>query len=514
MRRSSLRNLLTLGTMLFFVVGLSYRATAPVQAQTGDTSPPLPLPSSMSLDQYETLIYGFLDSKAYQELGWAEDKRVRDTGAYIDGVYYGTHPAVRIFYSPEVYVWLQNDRTGEIPDGAMIIKEMYPPPAAQYAGLSDDEINDKLGMWTYIVRDSAGSKDGWFWGYYGTGAAVDNNQYPFNYPDSGFGQYCVRCHASAASEFTFSALRNIVGEPGNPVSYRVDDSWIKTGDKDDPASQHDDLAANVDAVAMAGVKPARDVDAEFLALFNMIPPVEPEDVEAIPPVTYDHVIAGPDGPEQFITSDQCMSCHDGQGLPFGPNMYILPTEEQGGVNLSPYGEWNWSMMGLAGRDPIFHAQLESEISMHSSGDLPEEIQNLCFRCHGVMGQRQFHIDGAGEYFTRDILQVTDPSDPDHKYGALARDGISCTVCHQIDVTEATPLHEIMTGQFPISTPGEEEPGISQIFGPFEDPAILPMQSSLGMQPEYNPNIKASKTLCQLPHHLPAHLRRGWQSGRQ
>ena len=34
----------------------------------------------------------------------------------------------------------------------------------------------------------------------------------------------------------------------------------------------------------------------------------------------------------------------------------------GGLNVSPYGEWRWSPMGLAGRDPVFHAQLESEMS--------------------------------------------------------------------------------------------------------------------------------------------------------
>ena len=212
-----------------------------------------------------------------------------------------------------------------------------------------------------------------------TGEAVDGNAYPFNYPDAGFGQYCVRCHASAANEFTFSALRNIAGEPGNPVSYRVDNSWIDPSAAQTPSGQHDALAADVDGASLAEVKPARDLNPEFLALFDMIAPVEPGAVASIPPVTYDHVVAGPDGPEQFITSDQCLSCHSGQGLPFGPNMIIPATDDQELVNLSPYGEWNWSMMGLAGRDPIFHAQLESEISMHSSGDLPETIQNLCFR---------------------------------------------------------------------------------------------------------------------------------------
>ena len=135
-----------------------------------DTSPtplapaPLPLPSAMTLDQYEPLIFDFLENKQYQELGWAYDKRVRDTGPYINGVSYGTHPAVRIFYSPEVYDWLKNGREGDVPDGAMIIKEMFPPPAARYAGLDDDGVNEQHSMWTYMVRDRSGSKDGWFWG--------------------------------------------------------------------------------------------------------------------------------------------------------------------------------------------------------------------------------------------------------------------------------------------------------------------------------------------------------------
>ena len=473
----------------------------------------LPLPSTLPLEEYESQLYQFLESKRYQELGWVRDKRVRDTGAYINDVYYGTHPAVRIFYSPAVYEWLKKGRRGTIPDGAMIIKEMYPPPAARYADLGDADINDELAMWTFMVRDSNASLDGWFWGYHGTGGAVDSNEYPFNYPDAGFGQYCVRCHASAANEFTFSALRNVAGEPGDPVSYRVDDSWLTPEPTPvDDGNSHDDLATAADADALAANKPLRDVNPEFVALFNMIRPVARQDVVPIPPVTYDHIYVGPDGPEQFVTSNQCMSCHDGQGYPFGPNMYLPPNGEQAGINLSPYGEWNWSMMGLAGRDPIFHAQLESEVAIHNSGNLPETIQNLCFQCHGVMGQRQFHLDEAGEFFTQDMVFNTDPADPSHKYGALARDGISCTVCHQIVDTDK-PLQESFTGQFDISAPGQDEPGISNIYGPFADPITRPMVDSLGMKPVHSDYIESSR-LCASCHtiYLPIFDAEGNQVG--
>ena len=48
-----------------------------------------------------------------------------------------------------------------------------------------------------------------------------------------------------------------------------------------------------------------------------------------------------------------------------------------------------------------------------------------------MGRRQLDADtrGAGD-FKLDFVQLTDRSNPDFIYGALARDGISCAVCHR------------------------------------------------------------------------------------
>ncbi len=114
------------------------------------TEHPLPLPTTMSHIDYEQQLFPFIRSRSYAtDLGWSHDKRVRDTGAYVKGKYYGTHPAVRCFYSPKVMYWLTGDpdfwpqgrdaglappkrpREGQIPDGGMLIKEMLPPPAAR-----------------------------------------------------------------------------------------------------------------------------------------------------------------------------------------------------------------------------------------------------------------------------------------------------------------------------------------------------------------------------------------------
>src|SRR5262245_36966555 len=70
----------------------------------------LPLPSSMSVADYERRLFEFLNARQYKTLGWLCDKGVRDTGAYVDGKYYGTHPAVRIFYSPEIIEWLRDEK--------------------------------------------------------------------------------------------------------------------------------------------------------------------------------------------------------------------------------------------------------------------------------------------------------------------------------------------------------------------------------------------------------------------
>lgn len=54
---------------------------------------------------------------------------------------------------------------------------------------------------------------------------VDSDAAPFAYPSSGFGQYCVRCHASAERDLTFASLENVEGEPGSFHTYPDDRSF-------------------------------------------------------------------------------------------------------------------------------------------------------------------------------------------------------------------------------------------------------------------------------------------------
>jgi hypothetical protein len=149
------------------------------------------------------------------------------------------------------------------------------------------------------------------------------------------------------------------------------------------------------------------------------------------------------------------------------------------------------MMGLSGRDPVFYAQLETELALYPKRKA--QIEDTCFRCHGVMGQRQLHLDrGDDSPFRLAYTHITDPRDKNFKYGALARDGVSCTVCHRI-IDSGEPLERIITGQFAVGKADE-------IFGPYKDDEISaqPMKNAVDVTPKHSPFLSTSR-LCASCH---------------
>ncbi|MGZ8779541.1 MAG: cytochrome P460 family protein, partial [Thermoanaerobaculia bacterium] len=331
---------------------------------------PFALPSTIApegLAKYESDVLEWLKPRSYvTELAWCGDKGIRDTGPWINDVYYGTHKAARVYYSPVVIDWLKGNRQGEIPDGAMIIKEGISAPAARWEN-AEPSVTD----WTIMIKDAKGSADGWWWAELWVGMTFDDHQWPFQYPNAGFGIYCVRCHASAEKESTFSALNNIEGFPGDPLTFRVDDSW-----RDETAGR----ARHAEAPKAAPPTPVVAPNPAFLQTFRSLGPIDANAVQRIPNESWDHVPAPPrDSTQMFMTSDQCQSCHSAAISPFGPAMWL--TNKAGkGINVSPYTEWRWSPMGLAGRDPIFFAQLDSELSYLDT--IPDEASRTSLK-HSV-----------------------------------------------------------------------------------------------------------------------------------
>jgi len=477
-------------------VALALGPETTLAAAAGACPDSLPLPSAVGEQAYEPLLNDFLRRGCYR--GWVHDREIRNTGPFIDGRNFGTHPAVRVYYSPRVWTWMTTDhREGAIPDNGIIVKEMYTPPAAPGAALEG---------WTTMVRDSAGAFDGWYWGYAGV---KPSPQPPLEYPNSGFGLYCTRCHASAESELTFAAVRNV--DPAqDPLSFvvqtftTVDSAGRATAPahlapppRRDELSIHGEVdhAENISRHALP--KPLAGPDPAFLATYHVTPAfAAPTSKTALPVETYDHVVSGPKGPEQFLTSDQCTGCHSASTF----NMAFITATGRDTFNLSPYGEWRASLMGLAGRDPVFHAQRESEVARFP--DRRTFIDTTCYRCHGVMGQRQATIDGT--LFRHDMVYAT-PGQPGAKYGALARDGISCMSCHQISAQSLGDTASF-TGRFRVDPPGT-------VNGPYATVAEYPMKTALGITPRSEPQIRRG-ALCGACHTvvLPVLDKQGKQVG--
>ena len=191
--------------------------------------------------RYQAKLAQFLRNFCHRDeaSGWTRDKRVRDTGPFIGtlnngkwtGTYFGTHAPVVTWYSPDMVEWLKSNRAEEhavplqpepVPDGAIMVKEMFPPPAAACASVDPLHLAPTSGA-AVMVRDAGGSYDGWYWGWFGWGEKDWRPDWPApaanDYPYMGYGLYCMNCHGSARDNATFASLRNIKGERGDPLVF-------------------------------------------------------------------------------------------------------------------------------------------------------------------------------------------------------------------------------------------------------------------------------------------------------
>jgi len=477
--------------------------------------------------QFEKALLAYVSTLDYRNLGWCRDKWVRDTGPLIGGTASIVHLPVHIYYSPEVSNWLLDGRKGDIPDGAVMIKEQFNPvPAARYRDIPNKDLgcsND----WTIMIRNSKASLDGWFWVEVWNGTKPSTSMSftnKFQYPNGGYGLMCLRCHSSSESQLTFASLTNIEGAPGWPLQYRVDDGWraIPTvippkacgnapGLIDSLESAANRISATQALPQEEAIAPAlfptheqnaaiqEDVQALHVGMLTVAP-----SIQEMPPETFDNLVAAPKGTTGnapgFVTSAQCLGCHGGlAGNAVGPTMVVAssPPAKPKTVNISQYGEWRWSPMGLAGRDPVFYSQLDSELAYLKVPAKKQGVIDTCETCHGAMGKKSFAAEHPKQDFKVDFVYDADPASEGFKYGGLARDGISCEVCHRMQAPANPSLpyfleHQI-NGVFNL-TPADE------LHGPFKDDEITtyPMVTGLNVKPKHDAYIQSAQ-MCGTCH---------------
>jgi hypothetical protein len=133
------------------------------------------------------------------------------------------------------------------------------------------------------------------------------------------------------------------------------------------------------------------------------------------------------GASAFVPASECIACHAQLTAPSGEDISI-------GF------DWRATMMANAARDPYWHAAVRREVLDHPTAQAA--IEDKCSTCHMPMARFDAAAAGGQGQVFANLL----PTAPQH---ALAADGVSCTVCHQISA-EGLGEHASFDGGFAIA----------------------------------------------------------------
>ena len=117
---------------------------------------------------------------------------------------------------------------------------------------------------------------------------------------------------------------------------------------------------------------------------------------------------------EFRTSDRCVACHNG-----------LKTKE--GEDISIGFAWRASIMANSSRDPYWQGSVRRESIDHPGSQAA--IENECSTCHMPLT----HFTARSEGKQAQVFSHLPLSSPPSRDGAAA-DGVSCSVCHQMEKT--------------------------------------------------------------------------------
>jgi len=178
---------------------------------------------------------------------------------------------------------------------------------------------------------------------------------------------------------------------------------------------------------------------------------------------------------RFTTSGNCALCHSNAE-------HAGALRDPAGRGVAPFDLWRGSMMANAVRDPFFRAAMAAEVAAVPSQR--DAIEAKCLRCHAPMAAEE--IRARGGTIGAELLSIDSP------LTELARDGVSCTACHQI---EAKGLGEpaSFSGGFTIN-------GDREIYGPHANPHGGSMRTVVDYWPVHADHVTRSE-LCATCHTL-------------
>jgi len=146
--------------------------------------------------------------------------------------------------------------------------------------------------------------------------------------------------------------------------------------------------------------------------------------------------------DDFRTSERCANCHN-----------KLKTSK--GEDVSINVDWSASIMANSARDPYWQGSVRRETIDHPESS--SAIQSECASCHMPL---QYQQDKAQNRETAVFSRL--PLGANHADAAAAADGVSCTVCHQIQAA-GLGMPATYSGNFAVAAPGTNP---RPLFGPF------------------------------------------------
>jgi len=181
----------------------------------------------------------------------------------------------------------------------------------------------------------------------------------------------------------------------------------------------------------------------------------------------------------YSGSGTCVECHDGL------------TDNQGN-DISIVRAWSTSMMANAARDPYWKAKVAAELSRNPQ--LSGEINDKCSRCHAPMANDSASKDGAD----MELLGNGGFLDPGNPYFDHAMDGVSCTLCHQLEDDGKLGTLEGISGHYSVATyaNGVDRPA----YGQYTDVLTGPMRMKVQFTPQYGAHTVTSE-MCATCHDL-------------
>jgi len=182
----------------------------------------------------------------------------------------------------------------------------------------------------------------------------------------------------------------------------------------------------------------------------------------------------------FSGSQNCAQCHDG-------------ISDSTGKDVSIAKAWHSTMMANAATDPLWKAKVATEVNEHP--EFKEIIEAKCSRCHTPMATVEATFDDP----SGDTVALSGDGFFSHEnfYYDAAMQGVSCTLCHQIENTPELGTKDGFSGNFVIA----DNSGIERkIYGPYTNPKTAPMQNNVQFTPEYSPHMNDSKH-CATCHNL-------------